>query len=129
PWRRLAYSWAIQTARHLRIDGSIAAPATLFVARLVHLLIESGTRKNPRMPQEVSPMLKRAIAFAAVFVLSAATVQFAQPRPQPVARQYLMPPREIVAAFDAPVLPTAILSPSKQVMALSYRRNYPTIAE
>ena len=74
-------------------------------------------------------MLKRAIAFAAVFVLSAATVQFAQPRPQPVARQYLMPPREIVAAFDAPVLPTAILSPSKQVMALSYRRNYPTIAE
>src|SRR5437762_8680905 len=81
------------------------------------------------MPQEVSPMLKRAIAFAAVFVLSAATVQFAQPRPQPVARQYLMPPREIVEAFDAPVLPTAILSPSKQVMALTYRRNYPTIAE
>jgi dipeptidyl aminopeptidase/acylaminoacyl peptidase len=74
-------------------------------------------------------MLKRALAFAAAFVVTASTVQFAQTRTQPVAPRYLMPPKEIVDAFDAPALPTALLSPSKQVIALSYRRNYPTIAE
>ncbi|MDX6529631.1 MAG: hypothetical protein QOH41_1921 [Blastocatellia bacterium] len=40
-----------------------------------------------------------------------------------------MPPKEIVAAFDAPPLPQAILSPSNQVMALTFRKAYPTIAE
>src|SRR5712671_350591 len=40
-----------------------------------------------------------------------------------------MPPKEIVDAFDAPPLPQAILSPSKQVMALTFRKAYPTIAE
>jgi dipeptidyl aminopeptidase/acylaminoacyl peptidase len=40
-----------------------------------------------------------------------------------------MPPKEIVDAFDAPPLPQAILSPSKQLMALTFRKAYPTIAE
>jgi hypothetical protein len=40
-----------------------------------------------------------------------------------------MPPKEIVEAFDAPPLPTAILSPSRQVIALISRRAYPTIAD
>src|SRR5258706_10443830 len=40
-----------------------------------------------------------------------------------------MPPKEIVDAFDAPPLPQAILSPSKLVMALPFRKAYPTIAE
>jgi dipeptidyl aminopeptidase/acylaminoacyl peptidase len=40
-----------------------------------------------------------------------------------------MPPKEIIAAFDAPPLPQAILSPSNQVMALTFRKAYPTIAE
>src|SRR6266852_1997337 len=69
-------------------------------------------------------MLKRTLAFAAAFIITATTAQFGQTAPR-----YLMPPKEIVEAFDAPLLPTAILSPSKQVMALVYRRNYPTIAE
>jgi dipeptidyl aminopeptidase/acylaminoacyl peptidase len=43
--------------------------------------------------------------------------------------KYLVPPPEIVAAFDAQPLPDALLSPSKKVMALSYRRAQPTIAE
>src|SRR3954465_6841729 len=42
--------------------------------------------------------------------------------------KYLVPPPEVVAAFDAPPLPEALLSPSKKVMALSYRKGQPTIA-
>src|SRR3954468_19542155 len=42
--------------------------------------------------------------------------------------KYLVPPPDVVAAFDAPPLPEALLSPSKKVMALSYRKAQPTIA-
>src|SRR5260370_9511838 len=73
-------------------------------------------------------MLKRTLAFAAAFIVTASTAQFAQTGQQTSPR-YLTPPREIVEAFDAPLLPTAILSPLKQIIALVYRRNYPTIAE
>jgi len=73
-------------------------------------------------------MLKRTLAFAAAFIVTTSTAQFAQTGQQ-IAPRYLTPPKEIVEAFDAPLLPQAILSPSKQVIALAYRRNYPTIAE
>jgi dipeptidyl aminopeptidase/acylaminoacyl peptidase len=53
-------------------------------------------------------------------------VQFGQTNEAP---RYLMPPKEIVAAFDVAPLPAAILSPSRQVIALTSRRPYPTIAE
>jgi dipeptidyl aminopeptidase/acylaminoacyl peptidase len=42
---------------------------------------------------------------------------------------YAKPPKEIIDAFDAAPLPTAILSPSKEVVALTYRRAYPSIAD
>jgi len=74
-------------------------------------------------------MLKRAFAFAAAFIVTTSTIQFAQTRQPLPPPRYQMPPREIVEAFDAPLLPQAILSPSKQIIALVYRRNYPTIAE
>ncbi len=73
-------------------------------------------------------MLKRTLAFAAAFIVTTSTAQFAQTGQQ-TAPRYLTPPKEIVEAFDAPLLPQAILSPSKQIIALVYRRNYPTIAE
>src|SRR5712691_10140257 len=73
-------------------------------------------------------MLKRTLAFAAAFIVTASTAQLAQTGRQ-TAPRYLTPPKEIVEAFDAPLLPQAILSPSKQIIALVYRRNYPTIAE
>src|SRR5713226_8264092 len=73
-------------------------------------------------------MLRRTLAFASAFIVTASTAQFAQTGQQ-TAPRYQMPPREIVEAFDAPPLPQAILSPSKQVIALTYRRPYPTIAE
>jgi dipeptidyl aminopeptidase/acylaminoacyl peptidase len=69
---------------------------------------------------------KRNFAFAAALIMALSAVQFGQTNEAP---RYLIPPKEIVAAFDVPPLPAAILSPSKQVMALTSRRPYPTIAE
>ena len=73
-------------------------------------------------------MRKKTFAFAVALMITASSVLFGQTRQQ-TAPVYLTPPKEIVAAFEAQPLPTAILSPSKQVMALVYRRAYPTIAE
>jgi dipeptidyl aminopeptidase/acylaminoacyl peptidase len=42
--------------------------------------------------------------------------------------KYLVPPADVVAAFDAPPLPDALLSPSKKVMSLAYRKGQPAIA-
>ena len=42
--------------------------------------------------------------------------------------KYLVPPPDVVAAFDAPPLPEALLSPSKKVMSLAYRKGQPAIA-
>jgi len=69
---------------------------------------------------------KRKSAFVIAFFVTAATALFGQ---TPQAPRYLVPPREIIEAFDAPPLPQAILSPSKQALALLYRRPYSTIAE
>ena len=71
-------------------------------------------------------MRKRKSAFVIPFIIAAATVLLGQ---TPEAPRYLVPPREIIDAFDAPPLPQAILSPSRQALALLYRRPYPTIAE
>src|SRR5262245_18233991 len=43
--------------------------------------------------------------------------------------KYLTPPSEVVAAFDAQPLPDAQLSPTRKVLALSYRKAQPTIAQ
>ena len=42
---------------------------------------------------------------------------------------YLLPPREIIEAFDAKPLPDAILGPSKQVLALTSRKAQPSIGQ
>lgn len=42
---------------------------------------------------------------------------------------YLVPPKEVVAAFDAKPLPDAILSPARNLLALTQRRAQPSIAE
>ena len=71
-------------------------------------------------------MRKRNFLFAAVLIIAAASAQFAQTSD---TARYQMPPREIINAFDLPPLPQAILSPSKDNLALLWRRPYPTIAE
>jgi dipeptidyl aminopeptidase/acylaminoacyl peptidase len=45
------------------------------------------------------------------------------------AAKYLLPPKEIVDAFDAQPMPQSMLSPNKQVIALTYRKAQPGIAE
>src|ERR1043165_5914056 len=71
-------------------------------------------------------MRKVHLLFAAMLLVAGTSVQFAQTSDAP---KYQLPPRDVVDAFDAPPLPAAILSPSKDVIALTYRRPYPTIAE
>jgi dipeptidyl aminopeptidase/acylaminoacyl peptidase len=69
---------------------------------------------------------KTNFAFVTLLIVAAAAVGFGQ---TPDGSRYLMPPKEIVAAFDAQPLPQAILGPSKQVMALTFRKAQPTIAQ
>src|SRR5215475_1942194 len=71
-------------------------------------------------------MRKLHLAFATLLIAMAMTIAFGQTGNAP---RYQLPPKDIVDAFDAQPLPAAILSPSKQVLALSYRRAYPTIGE
>jgi dipeptidyl aminopeptidase/acylaminoacyl peptidase len=49
--------------------------------------------------------------------------------PAPDAPRYLLPPAPIVATFDAPPLPQAILSPTRQLLALTLRRSSTSLAE
>ena len=63
----------------------------------------------------------RAIVLALLVIAPALAAQEAQ--------KSLLPPPQIVAAFDAEPLPQTILSPNKQVVALTKARTYPTIAE
>jgi dipeptidyl aminopeptidase/acylaminoacyl peptidase len=71
-------------------------------------------------------MRKINILFVAIFCLAATAVLRAQ---TPDVPRYQLPPKEVIDAFDAPPLPQALLSPSKQMLALTYRHPYPTIAE
>lgn len=45
------------------------------------------------------------------------------------ATTYLLPPQPVIDAFDAKPLPDAILSPSRDMLALTQRRAQPAIAE
>jgi dipeptidyl aminopeptidase/acylaminoacyl peptidase len=71
-------------------------------------------------------MRKINFGFAAMLLLSAISFVHAQSAD---AVRYQLPPKEVVEAFDAQPLPTVLLSPTKQMFALTYRHPYPTIAE
>jgi len=72
----------------------------------------------------------RRFAFAAVLVIAAAAVLYAQTR-QPAATTsgYLTPPKVIVDMLDAPPTPSVIVSPDHHLIALLNRRSMPTVAE
>jgi len=75
-------------------------------------------------------MRKSTFAFAILLLISMSAATLGQTRTQsPTVSRYLMPPKEIVEAFDALPLPTAIVSPSSKVIALTWRRPYPAIAD
>jgi dipeptidyl aminopeptidase/acylaminoacyl peptidase len=71
-------------------------------------------------------MRHRATALSTLLIISSAAIGSAQSADVP---KYLAPPKDVVAAFDAPPLPQVILSPTRQVMAVTERKAYPTIAE
>ena len=67
----------------------------------------------------------RVVAFLAVLFAPALLAQ--SPGSEPP--KYQLPPKAIVDAFDVAPLPQTMLSPNKQVLALTYRRAQPTITE
>ncbi len=71
-------------------------------------------------------MRKRHLAFVTLLISATAVAAFGQ---TPDGASYMMPPKDIVAAFDAQPLPQTVLSPTRQVMALTFRKSQPTIAE
>jgi dipeptidyl aminopeptidase/acylaminoacyl peptidase len=70
----------------------------------------------------------RAAAFA-VLVLAPALVLRAQVPSASDPPKYVLPPQNIVEVFDAELLPQTLVSPNRQVVALTKARAYPTIAE
>ena len=65
------------------------------------------------------PSIRSTMMLLSLLLASALTAQ---------APKYLLPPPEVIAAFDAAPLPEALLSPSKRVMVLAYRKAQPSIA-
>src|SRR5215813_5333776 len=71
-------------------------------------------------------MRRMNFAFAALFAVTVAIIGLGQTADAP---RYQLPPKAVIDAFDAQPLPAAILSPTKQSLAITYRRANPTIAE
>jgi dipeptidyl aminopeptidase/acylaminoacyl peptidase len=67
----------------------------------------------------------RLVVLLAILVAPALLAQSSGYEPP----KYQLPPKAIVDAFDIAPLPQTMLSPNKQVLALTYRRAQPTIAE
>jgi len=74
-------------------------------------------------------MSSRPLRALALFALILAPALAAQVPTASDPPKYVMPPKAIVDAFDADPLPQTLLSPNKQVVALTKARTYPTIAE
>jgi dipeptidyl aminopeptidase/acylaminoacyl peptidase len=68
----------------------------------------------------------RVIALALLFLTPALIAQVPSASDPP---KYVLPPANIVGVFDAEPLPEVLLSPNKQVVALTKARAHPTIAE
>ena len=71
----------------------------------------------------------RPLRVVALFALILAPALAAQVPTASDPARYVLPPKAIVDAFDAEPLPQTLLSPNKQVIALTKARAYPTIAE
>ena len=74
----------------------------------------------------MSTRLLRALALFSLILAPALAAQVPTASDPP---RYVLPPKAIVDAFDAEPLPQTMLSPNKQVVALTKARTYPTIAE
>src|SRR6266850_1065213 len=74
-------------------------------------------------------MLSRTSRLIALAILVLAPALLAQVPSASDPPKYALPPANIVAVFDAEPLPQTLLSPNKQIVALTKARAYPTIAE
>jgi dipeptidyl aminopeptidase/acylaminoacyl peptidase len=80
----------------------------------------------------MSNRLIRAVALLALILVPALALRQGIAAQVPTASdppRYVLPPKAIVDAFDAEPLPQTLVSPNKQVIALTRARTYPTIAE
>ncbi|HEX3645073.1 MAG TPA: prolyl oligopeptidase family serine peptidase [Vicinamibacterales bacterium] len=80
----------------------------------------------------MSNRLIRALALLALILAPALALRQGIAAQVPTASdppRYVLPPKVIVDAFDAEPLPQTLVSPNKQVIALTRARTYPTIAE
>src|ERR1700738_4577520 len=68
----------------------------------------------------------RFLLFALFLIAPALVAQTPAPS---ATTTYLRPPQPIVDAFDAQPLPQTILSPTRQLLALTYHKGQPGIAE
>ena len=71
----------------------------------------------------------RPFRFIVIAVLLAAPALIAQVPSATDPPKYVQPPKNIVDVFDAEPLPQVLISPNRQVVALTKARTYPTIAE
>ena len=70
----------------------------------------------------------RFASIAAVLLVPVLAAQVQVPTASDPAR-YVLPPKNVVDAFDAESLPQTLLSPNHRVVAIMKARPYPTIAE
>jgi dipeptidyl aminopeptidase/acylaminoacyl peptidase len=70
----------------------------------------------------------RVLAFAALIIAPTLAIRAQVPGAQDPPK-YVLPPQNIVDVFDADLLPQTLISPNRQVVALTKGRAYPTIAE
>src|SRR5436190_24371441 len=71
----------------------------------------------------------RPLRFIAIALFLAAPALIAQVPSATDPAKYVLPPKNIVEVFDAEPLPQVLISPNRQVVALTKPRTYPTIVE
>src|SRR5947207_13959482 len=71
----------------------------------------------------------RPLRFLVIALLLAAPALIAQVPSATDPAKYVLPPKNIVDVFDAEPLPQVLISPNRQVVALTKARTYPTIVE
>jgi len=71
----------------------------------------------------------RPLRFIVIAFFLAAPALIAQVPSATDPAKYVLPPKNIVDVFDAEPLPQVLISPNRQVVALTKARTYPTIAE
>jgi len=70
----------------------------------------------------------RVLAFAALVVAPTLAIRAQVPSASDPPK-YVLPPKNVVDVFDAELLPQTLISPNRQVVALTKARTYPTIVE